>query len=353
MSRVLLVEDENSIRNTLKEFLIREGYYVDIACDAQEALRVLDENNYNYGVVVTDIIMPRMTGIDLLEKIRKKSNTIQIVIMTGEPTVDTAIIAVQNGANDYLVKPISKENIIKSIRHASEIKRLIDEKSILEEEKRLYQMDLEIMIDARTKELKNAIQGTISLISSISEMRDIYTAGHQRRVGNLAAAISKEMGNDAKFIENMRIIGYIHDIGKIVIPAEILAKPGKLSFLEMQMIKEHPQKGYDMLYKVELPPIISEVICQHHERCDGSGYPRGLNADDISQEAKILMVADVVEAMMSHRPYRPALGIASALEEIEKNSGFLYDKDVVRTCIKLFHDINYEIEEDEKINICF
>ena len=353
MSKILIVDDENSIRTTLKEFVSRAGYDVEIASDAREALSILETCGYNYDVVVTDIIMPKMTGMELLESIKQNNDSIQVIIMTGEPTVDTAITAVQNGANDYLVKPINKDSIIKSVRHAAELKKITDEKRILEEEKRIYQMDLEAMVDSRTKELKHAIHGTISLISSISEMRDIYTAGHQRRVGNLAAMIAKEMAFDQKFVENIRIIGYIHDIGKIVIPAEILAKPGKLSYLEMQIIKEHPQKGYDMLNKIGLPPVISEVIYQHHERCDGSGYPRSLCSEDISQEAKILMVADVVEAMMSHRPYRAALGLDAALEEIEKNSGYLYDDEVVNTCKRLFRELNYKIEETEKINICF
>ena len=191
------------------------------------------------------------------------------------------------------------------------------------------------------------MQGIISLLSSVVEARDPYTAGHQRRVGNLSAAIGEKMKLDEKVIENIRMIGYIHDIGKIAIPAEILSKPGHLTALEFQMIKTHPFSGYEMLMRVDLPKNIGETIYQHHERCDGSGYPRGLTKDEISMEAQILMIADVVEAMMSHRPYRPALGLNHALEEIQRNAGTLYNPEVVKACITLFRDSDYTLDDRE------
>lgn len=191
------------------------------------------------------------------------------------------------------------------------------------------------------------MQGTISLLTTVVEARDPYTAGHQRRVGNLSAAIAEKMNLESQKADFVRIIGYIHDIGKILIPTEILSKPGALNSIEMEMIKNHPLSGYEMLTNIDLPSIIGETIYQHQERCDGSGYPRGLCEHEISVEAKIIMVADVVEAMMSHRPYRPALGLKAALQELERNAGVLYDQHVAYQCIELFNRDQYIIDDSE------
>ncbi|QOX62973.1 response regulator [Anoxybacterium hadale] len=345
MFKVLIVDDEKSMRITLSEFLRPEGYEIDTAVDANQAFQMMDE--INYDIIVTDIIMPRITGIELLERIRKKSQTVQIIIMTGEPTVDTAVKAVQSGANDYLTKPIKKENFISAIRHAEKVKRLIDEKEELERQNLKYQRGLEHIVEEKTNALKAAMQGIISLLSSVVEARDPYTAGHQRRVGNLSAEIGRKMMLDEKAIEEIRMIGYIHDIGKIAIPAEILSKPGSLTELELLMVKTHSDSGYEMLMKVDLPINIAQTIRQHHERCDGTGYPRGLSGSEISMEAQILMVADVVEAMMSHRPYRPALGLEKALNEIRTNGGRYYNSEVVSACLSLFEEDHYKIDDSE------
>jgi len=345
MARILIVDDERSIRATLCEFLRPDGHHCDSAVDVEEALTLHSDNPYD--IIVSDIIMPRITGIHLLERVRADSKPVQVIIMTGEPTVDTAVLAVQKGANDYLTKPIRKDDFLKAVQNALKVKRLIDEKQMLEAENRRYQKNLEETVELRTAELQKNMQGIIYLLSSVVEVRDPYTAGHQRRVGNLAVVIGKKMKLDKQAIEYLRISGYIHDIGKIVIPAEILTKPGVLSPLEMEMIKLHPTKGYEMLDKVNLPDIIADTIYQHHERCDGSGYPQGLDKRSISMESKILIVADVVEAMMSHRPYRPARGLMAAIEEIRENAGRLYDKEVVDTCCQIFLNDHYEIDDRE------
>lgn len=345
MSRVLIVDDEKSMRITLSEFLKKEGYEVETASDALIALQMLSMSEYD--VVVTDIIMPRISGIELLEKIREKSKNVQIIIMTGEPTVDTAVKAVQSGANDYLTKPIHRDIFLKTIRNVQQMKQLIDEKARLEIQNMKYQKELEETIIKRTNALQDAMQGIITLLSSVVEARDPYTAGHQRRVGNLSAAIGEKMKLEGKTVAYLRMTGYIHDIGKIAIPAEILSKPGCLNELELQMIRTHPLNGYEMMTNVELPKIVGETIRQHHERCDGSGYPSGLKGSEISIEAQILMVADVVEAMMSHRPYRPALGLEAALEEIRANSGIRYNAEAVSACISLFQEDNYAIDDSE------
>jgi len=191
--------------------------------------------------------------------------------------------------------------------------------------------------------LKRAVGTTIQVLVSALEARDPYTAGHQSRSANLACAIATEMGLDKDRTEGIRMASIIHDIGKLSIPVEILTKPTKLTDLEFSLIKEHAQSGYEMLKDVESPWPLADIVHQHHERINGTGYPRNLKKDNIIIEARIMAVADVVEAMASHRPYRPALGIEVALEEIEKNRGTLYDDAVADACLKLFREKGYKL----------
>jgi PAS domain S-box-containing protein len=192
--------------------------------------------------------------------------------------------------------------------------------------------------------LRKSFGATIQAMVSAVESRDPYTAGHQIRSANLARCIATEMGLPKGKIEGIRMAGSIHDIGKLSIPAEILSKPTKLTNIEFSLIKEHSQKGYEMLKDVESPWPLAEIVYQHHERMDGTGYPRNLKGEDILMEARIMAVADVVESMASHRPYRPAIGIKAALEEIEKNKGILYDDAVANACLRLFRDKGFQLE---------
>jgi PAS domain S-box-containing protein len=192
--------------------------------------------------------------------------------------------------------------------------------------------------------LRKAMGGIIQVISDTVETRDPYTSGHQRRVADLARAIAQEIGLADDQLEGLVMAGIIHDLGKVSIPAEILSKPIKLSEIEYQLIQAHSQIGYDILKGIEFPWPVAAMVLQHHERMNGSGYPQGLKGEDILLEARILMVADVVEAMASHRPYRPALGIDAALEEIEKNKGILYDPEVTEMCLWLFREKGFRFE---------
>ena len=191
--------------------------------------------------------------------------------------------------------------------------------------------------------LRKAVGATIQVMVSAVEARDPYTAGHQIRSASLASTIANEMGLSAGKNEGIRIAGSIHDIGKLSIPAEILSKPSKLSQIEFSLVKEHARQGYEILKNVESPWPLAEIVYQHHERMDGSGYPRKLKGDEILIEARILAVADVVESMASHRPYRPALGIEAALKEIEKNKGILYDNAVADSCLRLFREKGFQL----------
>jgi PAS domain S-box-containing protein/putative nucleotidyltransferase with HDIG domain len=191
--------------------------------------------------------------------------------------------------------------------------------------------------------LRKSIGATIQTMVSAVEMRDPYTAGHQLRVADLACSIAAEIGLPQDKIDGIRMAGSIHDIGKLSIPAEILSKPTKLTDIEFSLIKEHSRSGYEMLKDVESPWPLAQIVYQHHERMDGSGYPRNLKGEEILIEARIMAVADVVEAIASHRPYRPGLGIEVALEEIEKNKGIFYDDAVADACLRLFREKGYQL----------
>jgi len=184
---------------------------------------------------------------------------------------------------------------------------------------------------------------TVQVATTLSEMRDPYTASHERRVAEIAVALGAELGVDSRVQEGLRVAGYLHDIGKITIPAEILVKTGKLSPTEYLLIKEHPKAGYDVLKDVAFPWPVARVALEHHERIDGSGYPHGLKGEDILFEPRIMAVADVVEAMASHRPYRPGLGIDKALAEIERGRGSSYDPAVADACLRLFREKCYQL----------
>ena len=193
-------------------------------------------------------------------------------------------------------------------------------------------------------QLRKALEDAIQAIAATVEMRDPYTAGHQRRVAQLASAIARELGLSTESVHGIHLAGTVHDLGKIGVPAEILSKPGKLNDIEFRLIKLHPTVGYEILKDVEFPWPIAQMVLQHHERLDGSGYPAGLKGEQILPEAHILSVADVVEAISSHRPYRPGLGIASALAEIGGNRGVLYAPQVVDACLRLFKEQGFTFD---------
>jgi putative nucleotidyltransferase with HDIG domain/PAS domain S-box-containing protein len=196
----------------------------------------------------------------------------------------------------------------------------------------------ELKLKQKTGELEKAMKGTIQAISRMVEMRDAYTAGHEARVAELATKIAMELKLSGQEIEGIRTAGLIHDIGKINVPVEILNKPGILNPLELLFVKEHAQSGYEILRGIEFPWPIADIVRQHHERMDGSGYPRGLRNEEILFAARIIAVADVVEAMASDRPYRPALGLEAAIDEISKQRGRLYEADAVAACLQVLKD---------------
>ncbi|MFQ6121475.1 MAG: HD domain-containing phosphohydrolase [Dehalococcoidales bacterium] len=246
----------------------------------------------------------------------QKEGTVEVYYLEARPEIDEG--------------PFTKEErlLIEAVA-----KRLgdITERKQAEEALKRYSEKLQELIDDITK-----------AIALTTELRDPYTSSHQQRVTRLACAIAKEMGLSEEVIAEIRVAGSLHDIGKMYIPSEILTKPGRLTETEFNMIKTHPKVGYDILKTIEFPWPIAPIVLQHHERANGSGYPSGLSAKDVLLEARILAVADVVEAMASHRPYRPAHGLEKALQEISQKRGTLYDPEVVDACLRLFSEKRFK-----------
>ena len=201
------------------------------------------------------------------------------------------------------------------------------------------------LVCSKTPKLGATVEGAVVAMGHVVESRDPYTAGHERRVAELAAPIAREMGLRGERLAAVRLAALIHDIGKMSVPAEILSKPGRLNTAEFNLIKEHPRAGYTIIEGIEFGPPVATMVLQHHERPDGSGYPQGLAGPDILLEARIIAVADVAEAMASHRPYRPALGAEAALEELTVHAGTRYDADAVAACVRLFQDQGFEFTE--------
>jgi putative nucleotidyltransferase with HDIG domain len=320
-ARILVVDDEQPIRNLVNRAVQNAGYSCLTAGDGEEALEILSREPID--VVITDIAMPGMNGIELTRTIREKHSA-DVIVMTGyvEDYVFEDVIA--GGASDFVQKPVSlKEMIIRLKRLLRERENIARRARIEEELRQSFCL------------LKRSLEDAISVLSRALEMRDPYTAGHQKRVTQLACLIGKEMGLNSETMDGIRLAGLVHDIGKINVPSEILTKPGRLSQIEHDLIRIHPEAGYDILKDIEFPWPIAEIVRQHHERMDGSGYPRGLTGDVIRIEARIIAVADVIDAMASHRPYRPAVGLEKALEEVEGKKGTLYDKDIVEACARV------------------
>ena len=326
MANILVVDDEEPIRRMLNRTLSRVEYTCTLAADGAEARKCLDKQPFD--LVLCDVNMPGESGIDLARHIGSEYEDTAVIILTARDDPKTVDAAIEAGTYGYIIKPFNPNELIINIRNALRRRKL-------EIATRMYQQDLEQMVAERTVKLQGALKGIIQAMARIVEVRDPYTAGHQQRVAELAVAIAIEMNIPKDQIEGIRMAGMIHDLGKISVPAEILSKPGRLTEIEFAFIKTHSRVGYDIIADIEFSWPIAQMVFQHHEKMNGSGYPQGLSGEDILLEARILCVADVVEAMSSHRPYRPALGLDKAMEEISENKGEFYDPEVVDALLRL------------------
>jgi response regulator RpfG family c-di-GMP phosphodiesterase len=329
-SRILIVDDDPDIRDIFREGIQYSGYACVTANSAYEALEILKHQRID--VVVSDINMPEMNGLELI-KVIKQRHDCDVIIMTGYVEDFTYEEIIGRGASDFIQKPVRISEFI------ARLKRVIFERDTLAERDRAAES-----LRLNLEKFQRAMDGIIHAISLTVELRDPYTAGHQQRVSDLASAIARDMGLSSDQIYGLRMASNIHDLGKITIPSEILCKPGHLVPLEYELIKNHVQAGYDILKKIEFPWPLAEIILQHHERMDGSGYPHALQGGQIQMEARILAVADVFETMSSHRPYRPSLGLDRAIDELLRNKGRLYDAAVVETCLNLINEKQFSFE---------
>lgn len=328
--QILVVDDDQPVRSLVIKTLQNSGYTCLEAANGKEALHILAENPVD--VLITDIQMPVMGGIEMTQNVKQQYDC-DVIMMTGFVEDFTYEKVIEKGASDFLQKPLDRKELL--VR----LKRVLRERENLKERARI-ENELQISLGRMQK----VLDGVVHALAFTVETRDPYTAGHQRRVAELARAIAVKMGIPATQTEGIHIAGVIHDLGKISVPAEILSKPSRLSEIEFSMIKTHSQVGYDILRNIDFPWPIAQTVYQHHERMDGSGYPRGLQGEEILMEARILSVADVVEAMASHRPYRAALGIDMALAEITKNKGRMFDPSVADACLSIFKENGFAFE---------
>lgn len=363
---ILVVDDTPANLLAMTEVLKPLGERLFTAASGREALSVLMKENV--AILVTDINMPGMDGFELAQKLQEyeRFRHISVIFVTA---INRALQDIKRGYAlgpvDYIFLPCPPEILQAKIRaflnicqgnriltdQLTEIRRLNEEMTTKSWQLNNMNTYLEKRVLERTEELREScekqrqsLQGLIQVVSATTEVRDPYTAGHQLRVADLSRDIARELGYDEERMEDVHMAGTIHDLGKIGIPAEILAKPGKISATELTLIKAHAQIGYDIIKGIEFPWPIAQMIYQHHERLDGSGYPQGLRGEEILHEARIIMVADIMEAMVSHRPYRPALGIEPALKELRAGRGVRYDPQVVDICLCLFLEKGYTLE---------
>jgi response regulator RpfG family c-di-GMP phosphodiesterase len=336
---VLVLEDSESDFVLTKEQLIDAGYTLSIARVETEIEYTGSLRTNPYDIILADFKLPGFDAFGALRVRNEICPETPFICVSGSIGEETAIELLKSGAVDYVIKDRPE-------RLPFAVGRALDE---VREKKLRNQNDEDLkeayhQLKAGQRKLRETMDGIIRVLGQTVEVRDPYTAGHQRRVAKLASAMAEKLGLSQDMIRGVRMAGEIHDLGKISLPAEILSKPTKLTSLEFGLIKLHPQTGYDILKEIDFSQPIAEEVYQHHERMDGSGYPRGLKGNEILIEARILAVADVVEAMNSHRPYRPALGLEKALAEIEMNRGVLYDPSAVDACLHLFREKDYQFE---------
>ncbi|MBN2620591.1 HD domain-containing protein [candidate division WOR-3 bacterium] len=323
----MIVEDEAITARDIAETLVANGYEVCgtamTSDDAIEKTVALEPD-----LILIDIVLSHgKDGIKTAAAIHEKID-VPIVYLTAY-TNDTILErAKETEPHGYLIKPFKDRELQTTIEIA------------------LYKHANERKLKESLDKLGKALLNTVTALATAVEIRDPYTAGHQRRVAQLAHAIARDLNLAKDKIEAIRIAATIHDIGKLNVPAEILGKPAKLTDAEYEIVRSHSQIGYDILKNVEFPWPVTQIVLQHHERLNGSGYPKGLDDGNILQEAQILAVADVTEAMLSHRPYRPAHSLNATLEELLKNKNTLYNSDAVEACIKLFKEKKFDFETE-------
>jgi len=349
-ARILVVDDEPHVRSMIAATLERQGYDVQMAGGGHEASETLDRNTFD--LVLTDIVMQDGSGIALLERIHAQLPNLPVVMVTAIHDIGVAIDSMRRGAYDYLLKPFEREHLLSTVQRALEHRQAL-------EESHNYQQNLEQVVRARTEMLRQAMEDlehsydvTLEALGDALDLKDSETEGHSKRVTAYTIALARAMGISPAEIKVIARGAFLHDIGKMAIPDEILRKPGKLTPGEQELMREHCTRGYHMLRKIHFLSKAAEIVFCHQEHYDGSGYPSGTKGSDIPIGARIFAVADTLDAITSDRPYRKARTFDLAREEILRCSGTQFDPRVVETFLKipneLWHELRTEITGQNK-----
>ena len=324
--KLLVVDDETTVRELLAEGLDMFGYEPLTAAHAAEAFEIVQRGDVD--MVLTDIEMPGEDGMELLARIKRHAEDLDVVMVTGVVDTQTAIRAIRQGACDYLTKPFNLDEVQIVIERTLEKRRLI-------EENRAHQEHLEELVAERTQQLRDSYESTLQALVTALDFRDNETQGHSSRVVEYAVMVAQAMGVVEPDMTTIRWGAILHDVGKIGVPDQVLLKPGKLDTDEWETMRKHPEMGYRMLQHIAfLQPALDIVFC-HQERYDGTGYPRGLQGEEIPLGARIFSVVDTFDAMTSDRPYRAALTIQDAREEILEFSGTQFDPEVAEAFLSI------------------
>jgi putative nucleotidyltransferase with HDIG domain len=330
---VLIVDDESSHRTALAVMLGEMGIRCTTAGGAEEALAVVQKQKVD--AIIADLEMPGVSGLELLDRVHLQHPNVVFLMATGVDDLRIGVQAMKRGAEDYLVKPLDLDAVVAALERALERKRLHLE---LED----YRHRLEEMVSERTQQLRTALaqveqgyEDTLETLGAAIDLRDSETAGHSRRVSRYAVTIFSGMGGSKADLKNMATGALLHDIGKLATPDSILLKPGALTAEERRIMELHVPIGYDLVKRIPFLGEAADIVLTHHERCDGSGYPRGLKAADIPVSAKVFAIADTVDAMTSDRPYRSALPFETAREEIRRGSGQQFDSHAASVFLSL------------------
>ncbi len=328
-ARILVVDDDKEIRQLVHTLLKRAGYQSDTVEDASAARKQLV--NEDYDVVISDIMMPGMSGIELLKILHADAPDVPVILMTGNPNMETAAEALRAGsAVDYLSKPFSTDQLLRTVERAVEIKRVRDENQRLTAENERYQLHLEEMVEEKSSELVKAYDFTLEAMLAMLDAREKATGQHSIRVRDLSLILGRALGLSPSDLGNLARGTLLHDIGKIATPDTILLKPGKLTADEWAIMKTHAQAGYDIVQSSEHLTPAAELILSHHEKFDGSGYPRGLKGKEICLGARIFSVIDAYDAMRSARIYKNPIPAEEAVDEIIRCCGSHFDPEVVQ-----------------------
>jgi response regulator RpfG family c-di-GMP phosphodiesterase len=343
--RVLVVDDEPGVCQLLSKILSLEGYDARSCSSGEEALKLMQRESFD--LVISDLRMPGMSGLALLEEVRKKRPRSAFMMATGVDDVRVGVEAMQKGASDYLVKPIQPAALEAGVRRTLERKRM-------ETELENYRQNLEQIVDQRTKQLCSAMKRieltydeTLEILAAALDLRESKTAGHSERVSLYSLEMARALNCSGDASTQIRRGSYLHDIGMIGIPDAILLKAGKLTSEEMAIMQTHVQVGYNIVCRVTFLAGAAEIVLTHHERFDGTGYPQGLAEREIPLASRIFVVADTLDAITSHRPYRRAQPFQAAREEIERESGRGIDPEVVR----MFLSIQEQTWEDIRLEV--